>query len=150
MGFTGRLMSTVRDREGLTYDIGARVGDDSFTDGAFFISATFAPALLEKGLASTQRVLRQWWAEGVTPAELKDHQQNLVGTYQVGLSTSGGLAGALLATAQRGLPIDWLDRYPNLIRSLTADQVNAAIKKYLDPDKMILVQVGTLNSAHGP
>jgi zinc protease len=143
-GFTSRLMSSVRDHEGLTYGIGAGLGDDAFTDGAFFVSATFAPQLLDRGLASTQRELRKWWAQGITPEELRDHQQNLIGLYQVGLSTSGGLAGALLMTAQRGLDLGWLDRYPSLIRALTPELVNAAVKKHLDPDKMILVQVGTL------
>jgi len=149
-GFTSRLMSSVRDREGLTYGIGAGVGDDAFTDGAFFISATFAPQLLDKGLASTRRELRKWWAEGIKPEEFKDHQQNLIGLYQVGMSTSGGLAGALMTTAQRGLDLDWLDRYPSLIRSLTPKQVDAAIKKHLDPDKMILVEVGTLKGGTMP
>ena len=150
VGFTGRLMSSVRDREGLTYGIGAAVGDDAFTDGAFFVSATFAPQLLQKGLESTRRELRKWWADGVKPDELKDHQQNLIGAYQVGMSTSGGLAGALLTTAQRGLDIAWLDRYPDLIRSLTPAQVNAAIRKHLNPDQMILVQAGTLPGSATP
>jgi len=38
-GFTGRLMGTVRDREGLTYGIGAGVSADSIADGAWSISA---------------------------------------------------------------------------------------------------------------
>ncbi len=48
-GFTGRLMSTVRDKEGLTYNIGASMGDDSIVDGVWEVSASFAPALLEQG-----------------------------------------------------------------------------------------------------
>src|SRR5690606_13623939 len=59
-GFTGRLMGAVRDREGLTYGIGASVGDDTFNDGTWSITATFAPELLEKGIASTRRELLKW------------------------------------------------------------------------------------------
>jgi zinc protease len=143
-GFTGRLMSTVRDKEGLTYGIGAGISDDTFNDGTFGISASFAPQLLDKGLASTRRELRKWWTDGVRAEELAERKQSLVGTYQVGLSTTGGLATALLSTAQRGLDLTWLDRYPDAVRALTLDQVNAAIRKYLDPDKMVLVEVGTL------
>ncbi len=143
-GFTGRLMSTVRDKEGLTYGIGAGISDDTYNDGAFGISASFAPQLLDKGLASTRRELRKWWSDGIRAEELAERKQSLVGTYQVGLSTTGGLAGTLLTTAQRGLDLTWLDRYPEAIRALTLEQVNAAIRKYLDPDKMVLVEVGTL------
>ena len=88
-GFTGRLMGTVRDREGLTYGIGARVGEDSIADGDWAVSASFAPALLERGVESTRRVIAAWWSDGVTDAELSAHKQGLIGSYRVSLSTAG-------------------------------------------------------------
>lgn len=146
-GFTGRLMSTVRDREGLTYGVGASINEDSYSGGAFVVSASFAPQLLDQGIDSTRRELRKWWAEGITEAELEQRKQSLVGTFQVGLSSTGGVAGALLSTAQRGLDLGWLDRYPELIRELQLPAVNAVIRRYLDPDRMTLVEVGTLPAA---
>src|SRR5205823_6258693 len=95
-GFTGRLMSTVRDRDGLTYGIGASIGEDSLVDGQFAINATFAPQLLERGLGVTRAELAKWQGEGVTAKELADRKENLIGSFQVGLSNSNGLAGALL------------------------------------------------------
>jgi zinc protease len=53
-GFTGRLMANVRDKEGLTYGIGSSLAHDTFSDGDWKITATFAPALLEKGLGVKQ------------------------------------------------------------------------------------------------
>src|SRR5262249_17884472 len=53
-GFTSRLTSTVRDTEGLTYSINASVGNDAIVDGTFAITASFAPTLLDQGIASTQ------------------------------------------------------------------------------------------------
>jgi zinc protease len=149
-GFTGRLMSSVRDREGLTYGIGAGVSDDTYSDGAFGISATFAPQLLDKGIASTRRELQRWWQEGVTTEELAQRKQSLVGSYQVGLSSTGGIAAALLSTTQRGLELSWLDRYPQLIRDLTLAQVNGAIRRHLDPQRMTLVEAGSLGKAPPP
>ena len=84
-GFTGRLMGTVRDKEGLTYNIGAGVSDDSIVDGEWAISASFAPALLEKGVASTRRELNKWWSDGISDSELADRKQGIVGGYLVGL-----------------------------------------------------------------
>ena len=49
----------MRDREGLTYNISAVVSEDSIVDGKWDISASFAPALLEKGIASTRRELQK-------------------------------------------------------------------------------------------
>ena len=90
-GFTSRLMSTVRDKEGLTYHIGASVADDTFNDGDWRINATFAPSLLDKGLASTQRELLRWSQDGVTAAELEARKNDLVGSFQVGLATTDGI-----------------------------------------------------------
>jgi zinc protease len=143
-GFTGRLMSTVRDREGLTYSINAAVIDDSITDGAFSIAASFAPSLLDKGVASTRGVLESWWQQGITDAELAARKQGLVGGYEVGLSTSAGLAGFMLATIQRGYGLDWLDRYPEAVKAVTREQVNGAIRAHLDPSKMTLVEAGSV------
>jgi zinc protease len=146
-GFTGRLMGTVRDKEGLTYSIGAGVSEDSITDGVWDISASFAPALVERGVASTRRELQKWWSEGITDAELADRKQGLVGGYFVSLSTTGGVAATLLTSIQRGYDLSWLDGYPEAIKALTRAQVNAAIKGHLNPATMVLVEAGSLKPA---
>jgi zinc protease len=146
-GFTGRLMGTVRDREGLTYGIGAAVSADSIADGAWSISASFAPALLDQGIASTRRVLEAWWKEGVTDTELAARKQGLVGGYFVGLSTTGGLASTILTTIQRGYDLSWLDRYPEAVRAVSRDEVNRAIRTHLDPSTMVLVEAGSVGAA---
>lgn len=146
-GFTGRLMGNVRDKEGLTYGINSRLDGDTFTDGEWKISATFAPALLDKGLASTRRQLLKWHQDGVTEQELANRKTNLVGTFKVGLSTTDGLAASLLAAVHRGYDVTWLDEYPKKIEALTLADVNGAIKKYLNPDSMYLVKAGSVPNA---
>lgn len=146
-GFTGRLMGNVRDKEGLTYGINARLASDTFADGDFRIAATFAPNLLDKGIASTQRQLTLWYGEGVTDKEVTDRKTNLIGTFKVALATTDGMANQLLATVNRGLPLSWLDTYPTEIAALTPTQVNGAIKKHLNPDKMVLIKAGTVPGA---
>jgi zinc protease len=143
-GFTSRLMGSVRDKEGLTYGIGAGMGEDALTDGYWRISATFAPALLEKGTASTRRELLKWSRAGVTAEELAARKTNLIGSYQVGLATTQGLAAALQQAVLRGYPVSWLDDYPRAIAALTLAEVNRAIKKHVDPDKLVLVKAGTV------
>jgi zinc protease len=146
-GFTGRLMSTVRDKEGLTYNIGASMSEDSIVDGAWEISASFAPALLNKGVESTRREVNSWWKDGVTDQELASRKQGVVGSYFVSLSTTLGLAETILTNAQRGLDPSWLDAYPKAVKALTRDQVNAAIRSHLNPNTMALVEAGSIPAA---
>ena len=143
-GFTGRLMGTVRDKEGLTYNIGASVDDDSIVDGAWQISASFAPALLSKGVESTRRELVRWWTDGVTDQELAARKQGAIGGYFVGMSTTSGLAETILINTQRGFDPTWLDAYPKAVKALTREQVNAAIKTHLNPSTMVLVEAGSV------
>ncbi len=148
-GFTGRLMGTVRDKEGLTYGISASMGDDSIVDGAWDINASFAPTLLSKGVAATRRELDKWWNEGVTDQELAARKQGIIGSYFVGLSTTSGLAGTILLNAQRGYDLSWLDDYPKAVKALTRAQVNAAIKTHLNPSTMVLVEAGSVAAGGG-
>jgi len=143
-GFTGRLMANVRDKEGLTYDVGARLGNDMFQTGDWKITASFAPAMLDQGIASTRRQLALWYDRGVTADEVEARKSSLIGSFKVDLATSDGMAGALLTTVNRGYGINWLDDFPVHVKALTLEQVNAAIRKYLKPDQMILVKAGTL------
>ncbi len=120
-GFTGRLMGIVRDKEGLTYNIGAAMADDSIVDGRWDISASFAPALLDKGIASTRREFDRWWTTG--------------------------LANAILTDVQRGYDVSRLETYPGAVKALTRDEVNSAIKNHLNPSLMVLVKAGSVAPA---
>ncbi len=143
-GFTGRLMANVRDKEGLTYDVGARLGNDMFHAGDWRITASFAPATLDQGIASIRRQLALWYEQGVTAAEFEARKSSLIGSFKVDLATSDGMAGALLAAVNRGYELNWLDDFPLRVNALTLAQVNTAIRKYLKPEQMILVKAGTL------
>jgi len=143
-GFTGRLMSAVRVKEGLTYGISASVGGDELVDGWFKIQASFAPALLDKGMSSTRRELEKWQRDGVTQEELAARKTNMIGGFQTSLSTTGGMARAIQLTLQRGEPLTWLDQYPRDIEAVTLQQVNGAIAKYIHPDRVVWVRAGTL------
>ena len=143
-GFTGRLMHNVRDLEGLTYGIYSGVTNDTYSDGDWRIGADFAPQLLEKGLASTKRQLTAWYENGITEAELAHVKGDFVGSYKIGLSTTGGMAGTILNTMNRELPLSFIDEFGSKVNAMTLAQVNGSIKKHLDPEKMVLVKAGTV------
>ena len=144
-GFTGRLMSAVREKEGLTYGINANLMGGDFMDGGFGIVSTFAPELMDKGIASTRREVERWWKDGITADELAARKQAMVGSYQVGLGNTDGMSSAIIDTVDRGIGLKWLDGYPAMVQAVTLEQANGAIRKYLDPKKMVLVKAGTFS-----
>jgi zinc protease len=142
--FSARLLDIIRNREGLTYGIGAALGGDTHVDGAWTLQGTFGPELLARGQESTVRELRRFLTAGVTEEELANFKVTLTGSFQLGLATTEGLAGALLACLQRGYGPEWIDAYPGRVEALTAAQVNAALRRHLNPDRMITVLAGPL------
>jgi zinc protease len=142
--FIARLMSIIRDEEGLTYGIYAGHTKDIFSDGTWYIAGTFSPDLLHKGYSSTMRELKRWVNEGITEEELKNTKSRMIGSYKIGLSTTGGLAGQILSFAERGYSPSYLDEYPKLVDALTLKEVNSVIKKYIDPEAVVTVAAGTI------
>lgn len=144
-GFTSRLLSTVRDTEGLTYGVEVGVWGNTTADGAWGIVSSFAPSLMDQGMKSIRRELEKWQRDGLTPAEFAYRKSVLIGRHRVNMATTADMAGMLLKTVRRGLPLSWLDDYPSQVSALTLEQVNEVIRRRLDPAKMIEVKSGTLD-----
>jgi len=149
--FSARLMQTVRDQQGLTYGIGSSVrGVDHGKDGYWYTWGTFGPSLLDQGKAATMEQVSKWAEEGISEEELSAKISTITGSYKVGLATTSGKAGQILTNAERGRPVEYLDKYPSLINALTLEQVNAAIKKYVDPSSLVTVTAGTIDENGKP
>jgi zinc protease len=143
--FSARLMSTVRDEQGLTYGIGSSLsGIDTEYDGFWRIAVTLSGDALERGIEATLEQARRFVRDGVTADELAEKQTTLTGAYKVGLATTGGLAAALLRNAERGFDIDYLDRHPGLVEALTVGEVNGAVRRHLDAEALHIAVAGTL------
>jgi zinc protease len=148
--FMARLMSIVRDDEGLTYGIYSWLSKDIFCGGQWNVQGTFAPQLLAKGTESTMRELKRWVKDGITEAEMKNTKSRLIGEYKVQLATTSGLVNQILSIVQRGLDVGFIDKYPDIINALTLNQVSDAIKKYINPDKVVTVVAGSVDDKGNP
>ena len=143
--FSARLMQSVRDEEGLTYGIGSTITGCGYgTTGHWYTWGTFSPNLVEKGIRSTLSVIDKWFAKGVTERELAAKKTTLNGSFQVSLDTTSGLIDKILTNAEKGRNISYLDNYTNKINVLNKDEINRAIKTYLDPKKFITSIAGTI------
>lgn len=149
-GFAGRLMQTVRDNDGLTYSISSGMGGNIATGGYWMVNASFNPNLFQKGLDATMVQVDKWVKDGITATELENKKTNLIGSFKVGMSTTSGMARTILSFVERGLEPNYIEQYPNDIEKVTLKQVNDAIKKYIQLDKMIIIKSGSLDKDGNP
>ena len=148
--FSARLMSIIRDDEGLTYGIYSWHADDIYSDGRWQVQGAFNPALLNKGYESTMRELKRWIKEGVTEQELKNKKSTLIGSFKVQLATTNGIAGQILSFVQRGFDPEYIYEYPQKIEKVTLDQVNESIKKYVKYNELVTVIAGSVDENGNP
>lgn len=149
-GFSGRLMQTVRDVDGLTYNIGASHTSDEFSDGYFIVNASFNPSLLKKGEDATLVQINKWIKDGISDIELTNKKSNIIGGFKVALSTSKGLANSILATINQGKEPSYIDQYPIDVDAVSLDKVNSLIKKYICPDAFIILKAGSIDESGNP
>lgn len=148
--FAARLMSTVRDEQGLTYGIRSSLAGITVEHGGHWKTAvTLSGENLERGIEATLEQARLFVADGITEAELEEKKTTITGGFKVGLATTGGLATALLANAERGFDVGYLDRFPDLVGAVTREAVNEAVRRHLDPERLHVVVAGTLPERGG-
>ncbi len=148
--FSGRLMQTVRDRDGLTYGIYSSHTGHTYAGGHWLINGSFNPNLFQKGLDATMVELKKWVDEGITAKELAMRKTNLTGNFKLSMSTTHGLADRILGFVERGLTPNYIDQYSKDIEAVSLKQVNNAIKKHIDLNKLIIIKSGSLDQDGKP
>jgi zinc protease len=139
--FMGRFGEKVRDEQGLAYYAYSEL-HGGFGRGPWLVRAGVNPRNLEKALASIRAELERFLAEGPTEAEQADGVMSLIGSLPRQLESNEGVAAVLGEIELYDLGLDYLDRYPSIIRSLTHAQVLEAARRWLQPDSMTTAIAG--------
>ncbi len=145
-GFSSRLMKVVRSEHGLAYSISS-----GFEPGKF--QGSFEVSLQTKNESSNQAIdlimqqIREIQEKPVSDAELDGAKKFLVGSFPLSLERQTAIASFMIQLEIYGLGMDYADKYPGLIQSVTKDDVLAVAKKYLHPDSVLVVAVADQTQA---
>jgi zinc protease len=148
-GPSGRLWASLREKQGLSYGAFARLQADAKNDTAVLTSsALYAPqnaALVEKALKGE---LTRW--PTITREELEPVRAEVLQTRYQARANDDELVVQLAQLAADGRAMDWEAKLDDALRAVTPEQVNAAVKKYVDPSKLVLVRAGDFKPVRGP
>ena len=140
-GFSSRLMHDVRDKKGLTYGVGTSLSPSEHAGLIFGQSAVDNPKVSE-ALAVMRETMRHLRDDGATLPEIAAAKDYLTGAQPLALTSTDKIAGLLVYMQREKLGRDYLDRYGDIVRGVTAEDIARVIKRWFDPDKMTLVMVG--------
>jgi zinc protease len=141
MYFMGRFGEKVRDEQGLAYHAYSEL-HGSYGRGAWLMRAGVNPRNLDKALASIDTELRRFLADGPTPQEQIDGVSSLLGSLPRQLETNEGAAAVMGEIELYDLGLDYLERYPDIVRSLTSVTVTDAARRWIDPEHLVTAIAG--------
>lgn len=140
-GMYGRIGDSVRERAGLAYYAYSGLSGGR-GPGPWFATAGVAPQNVDQAIDLVRSELRRFVNEPVGVDELADVQTNAVGRLPLSLESNGGVVSALLNLELYQLGMDYYRQYADQVRAITVDQVQAAAKRYLDPDHLVISVAG--------
>ncbi|HEX6058561.1 MAG TPA: pitrilysin family protein [Gemmatimonadaceae bacterium] len=140
--FTSRVNMNLREDKGWSYGSFTLLFD---TKGQRPFIA-YAPVQTDKTKESLQEVVKE--LRGIVgdrpamPEELAKAQANLTLSLPGQWETNGAVALSLSELVTFGMPLDYYDRYAQMVRALTVPEVNAAAKDVVHPNQLVWVVVG--------
>jgi zinc protease len=149
-GFDSRLLTRLRQKDGLSYGAGAGLNASSFEPNAQIdFYAIFAPenlAKVEKGFAEE---LQRFVKDGITAAELDNAKKAMRAASNTWRANDSAVAGAWVGHLERQRSFKWNADLDARGDGLALDQVNAAIRKWIDPAKVNWSLAGEFDKAAG-
>lgn len=141
---TSRLWMRVRERDGLSYNVRSQLAASSYEpSGQWTLYAIYAPSnreRLETAIKEeSERVLR----EGFTAEEIKDGIDSLMNLRHLARAQDRRLVSAWSDYLDLDRTFAFAADSDRKLKALTADQVNAALRKYYKPEDFSTAVAGT-------
>ncbi len=142
-GMNSRLFQRIRQKEGLSYGVGATFSASALDEsGSFQASAIFAPQNAARVEAAFKDELAKTLKDGFTEEELKMAKSGWSQQQQLNRAEDQSLASRLTNYMFINRTLDWDSTLATRINALTPDQVNAAMRRHIDPTKFSIIKAG--------
>lgn len=138
-----RLATRIRQKEGLSYDVGSQLRASSLDkNGSFMIYAIFAPQNVTKVEAALKEEIARALQDGFTAEELAEAKKGYLQNREVSRAKDEELVGKLRNYAYINRTLDWDAEFDKKLAAVTNEHIIAAMRKYIDPAKLSIVKAG--------
>jgi zinc protease len=145
-GFGSRLMDEIRVQRGLAYSVSSFFDPHKY-DGVFQVALQTKNASAREAMALAIKQMEQIRKEPVSAETLLRAKNYLIGSFPMRFDTQGKLVNFLSQVEYFGRGLDYPEKYPSLIQSVSQKDVLQAARRYLHPEQSIQVIVGNLKEA---
>jgi len=138
-----RLMTQIRQKEGLSYFVGSQFYASPLDQyGQFLGVAIYAPENVGKLQQAYSQVIDSVIANGFSAEEVAKAKEGYLQSRQLSRSQDNELAPALTQEAFLGRTLAWDAALEARVRTLSPQQLQEAFRKYVDPTAFVTVKAG--------
>ena len=148
-GFASRLMDEVREKRGLAYSVYSYFMPMR-EYGPFQLGLQTRSDQTQQALDIASQTLRDYVQQGPTEKELTAAISNITGGFALRIDSNSKLAEYLAMISFYNLPLDYLDKFVDRIRAVNAPAIRDALKRHIDPERMVTVVVGPKQAPQQP
>jgi len=140
---SNRIANRLRESEGMSYGAGSFMSFNYKYPACSWIAyAIFNPIYKSRLDSAFRDVISKTLQEGFKRDEFKKAVAAWVQGRKIALGVDQQLAARLTAYMSDGKDLDFYTYNEEQVNALTLDQVNAALRKYIGPDKITYLYVG--------
>jgi len=144
-GFASRLMSRIREKEGLSYGVGSTFRFSALDPrSTFSIYAICNPENVEKVVTLAKEEIEKLLKDGLKDEELSESQQGWIKGQEADRGDDGKLASILANGLLVGRTLEHQAKIESRVSNLTSEQVIAALRRHLDPNQLVNAIAGDL------
>ncbi len=141
-GFASRLFSNVRTKKGLAYAVSGGIGAEWDYPGDTGIFMTTKTESTGAGIEALLEEARGLSSRPPTQEELDRALAGILNSFVFNSDSRREILSQQLTYEYFGYPLDWLSRYYRGIQQVGLEQVRAAARDYLEPDRFAILVVG--------
>jgi zinc protease len=143
---TARVPARVREKEGLSYSTYTSFTSSALDEAAEFrVASSFAPQNRSRVEAAIREELGRAVREGFSAEEVEAGKRSVLEARRLARSQDRALASRLGHYLFVKRTFEWDAQFEARIAALTPRQVNAALKRHIDPARLSVVVAGDLD-----
>ena len=140
-GLVSRLSDEIREKRGFSYSVYSYFMPLA-REGLFQIGLQTKNKQVDEAIKVVRKTVSDYAKKGMTGKELDDSRKNITGGFPLRIDSNKKILGYLAMIGFYNMPLSYLDDFNNRIDELTLKQINRALAKRLNPEKMVTVIVG--------